>query len=646
MYVTTFYSFKGGVGRSLALVNVGVALARSGRRVLLADFDLHAPGIHTFDALKPPQPHAGIVEYVTQYRAARASPDVREFVYEVEGASRHGGRLWVMPSGKGDAHFQASLAAIQWQDLYANLDGYFMIEDLKAQWREAFQPDYVLIDSLTGHTDVAGICTRQLPDAVVILFFPNEQNLCGLRRIVADIRREAAEPQGKAITLHFVMSNVPDLDDEEQILRRRMRAFKEALRYDRLTATIHHYSSLSLLNQAIFVQDRPRSRLAREYRELRDAIVAQNMQDREAAIRFMRDLLAYRGVVREGGPAPRATSYRLVIPQGDRTDARVVAERLADIEQNFTQDPHVLMLLAALRDQEGNLEEALAWLERAIAIGNTSGAALLVRARIRLRLGDAAGAVAGVQEAFCSGPLEYSQVVLGLNILRQGGAESLEWLTDSAAAKSLSPVELVLISPHLQFTAGGQRAAVELLTKALGDARLAAEMRDVARKNLSLALTGLGRFEEALNVLFAEPVDTCRLSIRDAFNGAMARWGLTGTPPQDLFRRVVDLDEAPAAAEPFTALFKERANYQQCLAVAHWSLGNLQQAEQYISQAEQAALAQPQWEFSCWRYRLVSPSDFAGDCRQIRELIAGRPVRPLFMAGTAAAQLTEQTSPA
>jgi len=40
MYTVTFYSFKGGVGRTLALANVGLELARTGRRVLLVDFDL------------------------------------------------------------------------------------------------------------------------------------------------------------------------------------------------------------------------------------------------------------------------------------------------------------------------------------------------------------------------------------------------------------------------------------------------------------------------------------------------------------------------------------------------------------------------------------------------------------------------------
>ena len=59
-FIFTFYSFKGGVGRSMALLNVGYALASRGRRVLLIDMDLEAPGLSRFLldsdelALRPP----------------------------------------------------------------------------------------------------------------------------------------------------------------------------------------------------------------------------------------------------------------------------------------------------------------------------------------------------------------------------------------------------------------------------------------------------------------------------------------------------------------------------------------------------------------------------------------------------------------
>ncbi len=46
--VVTFYSYKGGVGRSMALANVAALLAREGKRILVVDWDLEAPGIEKY----------------------------------------------------------------------------------------------------------------------------------------------------------------------------------------------------------------------------------------------------------------------------------------------------------------------------------------------------------------------------------------------------------------------------------------------------------------------------------------------------------------------------------------------------------------------------------------------------------------------
>ena len=46
--VYTFYSYKGGVGRSMALANVAALLAEWGKRVLIIDWDLEAPGIERY----------------------------------------------------------------------------------------------------------------------------------------------------------------------------------------------------------------------------------------------------------------------------------------------------------------------------------------------------------------------------------------------------------------------------------------------------------------------------------------------------------------------------------------------------------------------------------------------------------------------
>ena len=46
--ITTFYSYKGGVGRTMALANVAVLLARKQKRVLTIDWDLEAPGLERY----------------------------------------------------------------------------------------------------------------------------------------------------------------------------------------------------------------------------------------------------------------------------------------------------------------------------------------------------------------------------------------------------------------------------------------------------------------------------------------------------------------------------------------------------------------------------------------------------------------------
>ncbi|MFY8201316.1 MAG: MinD/ParA family ATP-binding protein, partial [Pirellula staleyi] len=201
MQVSTFYSFKGGVGRTLALVNVATELAKSGRRVLIVDFDLEAPGIDTFNELRAKPDQLGMVDFVSRYIQTGTPPAVRDFIYEapISNSAKVSGKLWVMPSGKRGPEYGAKLAKINWQTLYDEQEGFLLFEDLRSQCEEQINPDYVLIDSRTGFTEVGGICTRQLPDLVVILFIPNEQNLLGLLPVVAAIREQNKVPFAKEI---------------------------------------------------------------------------------------------------------------------------------------------------------------------------------------------------------------------------------------------------------------------------------------------------------------------------------------------------------------------------------------------------------------------------------------------------------------
>src|ERR1044071_8965008 len=69
--IVTFYSYKGGTGRSMLLANVAWLLASNGRRVLAIDWDLEAPGLHRFFHPFLPDPELkdsyGVIDAVIAY---------------------------------------------------------------------------------------------------------------------------------------------------------------------------------------------------------------------------------------------------------------------------------------------------------------------------------------------------------------------------------------------------------------------------------------------------------------------------------------------------------------------------------------------------------------------------------------------------
>jgi MinD-like ATPase involved in chromosome partitioning or flagellar assembly len=69
MKTITFYSYKGGVGRTLALANIAKRLSEFGKKVCLIDFDLEAPGLHHKfkDNISNEGINNGLVDYINDF---------------------------------------------------------------------------------------------------------------------------------------------------------------------------------------------------------------------------------------------------------------------------------------------------------------------------------------------------------------------------------------------------------------------------------------------------------------------------------------------------------------------------------------------------------------------------------------------------
>ncbi|HEU0177985.1 MAG TPA: hypothetical protein VFV58_27285, partial [Blastocatellia bacterium] len=193
--ITTFYSYKGGTGRSMTLANVAWILASNGKRVLAVDWDLEAPGLHRYFAPflsdKDLTGSDGLIDLLIEFRDAtaiggagagddkwhEAYADISAHVVSLDWDFPSGGTLDLLPAGRQGASYSARVNSFDWVEFYERRGGGVFLETIKEKMRADY--DYVVIDSRTGVSDTSGICTVQMPDAVVVCFTLNNQGIQG-----------------------------------------------------------------------------------------------------------------------------------------------------------------------------------------------------------------------------------------------------------------------------------------------------------------------------------------------------------------------------------------------------------------------------------------------------------------------------------
>ncbi len=238
----TFYSFKGGVGRSMALINVASIVAARGFRVLVIDMDLEAPGLSFLanprgsqaQSNGPSVSQPGIVECLLDAVElgaqsdlfGKAPPEALDGYYHkyelppptgskgkeqghVGAQAQDSGALFIMPAGTLDAEYSNRLERLDLASLYREGLGLALIEGFKKVVRDSNLFDFVFVDSRTGFSDESGICTRDLADHLVVVSGLNRQNVQGTSQFLAALK--AAE--GTPPEVQIVLSPIPNGED-------------------------------------------------------------------------------------------------------------------------------------------------------------------------------------------------------------------------------------------------------------------------------------------------------------------------------------------------------------------------------------------------------------------------------------------------
>jgi MinD-like ATPase involved in chromosome partitioning or flagellar assembly len=240
--IVTFYSYKGGTGRTMALANTACALAwalPTQERVLMVDWDLEAPGLHRFF---PPRRRSGhesvqglglgsepglldLLEDLARAlpaaepadddqaernaRAALASLDVERYI----GPTEYPQVQLLRAGSDGDGKYSSRVNSFAWEALYRRAPMIYRLlaEHLARRYR------WVLVDSRTGVTDISGICTALLPDKLVVVFTPNRQSLSGVRELVARaLKYRRGSDDGRALMVYPLPSRIEASLEEQR----------------------------------------------------------------------------------------------------------------------------------------------------------------------------------------------------------------------------------------------------------------------------------------------------------------------------------------------------------------------------------------------------------------------------------------------
>ena len=199
--VITFYSYKGGVGRSFLLASVAVTLARWGFRVVCLDWDLEAPGLRDYFEPYMGVQQPGLLEII---EAVKAGVDFTwpEFVTRVDAGEC---QVDFIAAGGGEC-YSTRVQSLDWTSLFEEHDFAYRLEELRQALKEDY--DFILVDSRTGISNIGGVCAVQLPDVLLMVVTANHQSIRGTLDIAERIpaARDALSVDRLALPIIPVLS--------------------------------------------------------------------------------------------------------------------------------------------------------------------------------------------------------------------------------------------------------------------------------------------------------------------------------------------------------------------------------------------------------------------------------------------------------
>lgn len=214
-----FYSYKGGVGRTTTMVMSAIEMAKRGKKIVMIDFDLEAPGVSSIFPNEGISQY-GLLDYLIESSVYENELQIDEYMYPVSDychVNQAGGEIYVIPAyGKvvdNDADLYRKCLMRFNLDMPTYMESSTPIDGLLQKVDAFIKPDYIFIDTRSGLHQIGGITLSRYSDIAVLFFYGSQQNVEGMKMVLPILKSN-----GTPFVL--INSKVPANDEVAAIERR------------------------------------------------------------------------------------------------------------------------------------------------------------------------------------------------------------------------------------------------------------------------------------------------------------------------------------------------------------------------------------------------------------------------------------------
>ncbi|MEG3990524.1 AAA family ATPase [Microcoleus sp. S28C3] len=202
--IVSFFSFKGGAGRTSTLVATALTLARNGHRVAIVDLDLEAPGLATI--FSPDNSNnLGVIDYLLEKKIQENDWKLRNHLIPINKQTLLGDQgeiIQLLPAGTIDDNYLEKLARLDFQNLVDGELQSTMVDMLKELNNEARPLDFILMDARAGFHDIGGLAITALSHAAVIFGTQSRQSWAGLAHVIRHLASPGVDERLPLILVH------------------------------------------------------------------------------------------------------------------------------------------------------------------------------------------------------------------------------------------------------------------------------------------------------------------------------------------------------------------------------------------------------------------------------------------------------------